>query len=422
MMAVVSMLLLGASGIDPKKMTEGEIEALLKPEQYIAVDTLGESHYLVKFMKGEKTIKELELKIGFKEYKSESLSVRIDHSAKIEGKIFDIRTVSYRKDSIYLNPTIHLSPDNTKIAISWENVIKRNNCEVEKIYELDSIMKTTNNRTGLRSVDKIEVYNEDGNKMYEVDGAEAGWDTYDLEVIERGLQGDIPEEIQYMDFKLYYSRKPYLEVEIIKDNGYLITASNSGEGFLKKGIGVITDKGDVVFKEDVRGMIRGSNLCEDDKNVYFAYVKEKAEIKRLEKKGKEIGRNEIGNGIEYGNFDVFKLGDRILLIGEKTENIWTGRETGKEIIYYDMNLKEKNRIQLYEEGMYGAKTYANEEKAIMVKTGEEGDEIIILDKEGIELRKKYENEKIEAVEGIDGQLFLRISEVNGNTRYENITE
>ncbi|MDD3804525.1 MAG: hypothetical protein PHW02_09115, partial [bacterium] len=314
MAAVVSMLLIGASGMDPKKMTEAEIEALLKPEKYIAVDTLGDSHYLVKFMKGEKTIKELELKIGFKEYKE--IAFTQDSNPKS-----DRMTRIINKDSIYTNPTLYLSQNLTKIAIRWENLIKRE--EIQENWYISDMKKYGNydHRTGLRSVDKIEVYNEAGKKLYEVDGAEAGWDTYDLEVIERGLQGDIPEEIQYMDFNLYYSRKPYLEVEIIKDNGYLITASNGGEGFLKKGIGVITDKGDVVFKEDVRGMIRGSNLCEDDKNVYFAYVKEKAEIKRLDKKGKEIGRNEIGNGIEYGNFDIFKLGDRVLLIGEKTENI-----------------------------------------------------------------------------------------------------
>lgn len=364
---VISMLLIGATGLDLQKMTEAEIEALLKPENYIAVDTLGggiyrmqyhkieidtlgHKDYIIKFMKGEKVAKELELKIGFKETKEETTGIRVDHSARIGDKVYDIKTISLLKDSIYSNPTLYLSQNSTKIAVRWENLIKRSMLEVEKIYEIDSIMKTTVHHVGMRNVDKIEVYNEDGKKMYEVDGVEAGWDK-------------APEFIGDSWPGMIIDATPYLHIDLLNDDGILLISNSSGEGLFQKSYRLyINEKINLSVKS--RGMLDLNSILNKGKYTYFQ-VLNGLWIYRINRENGRI------DSVEYkfeGNIDDAYISkfDGGLIVAVKLTDGYVGESKGGKVLLLDDDLRKKREIELTLQEVLGRMTLSEADSGVIL--------------------------------------------------------
>ncbi|MDD3803346.1 MAG: hypothetical protein PHW02_03035 [bacterium] len=343
---IASILLSMLSSSKEKSIiNESDMKAMLQSQKYIEVDTLEDGSYLVRFMKGEKVVKKLSLKMKFKEYKIDTTSVKVEHSAKINKKIYNIRTIQLVIDSIYLSPSLFtISSDKSKIAIRWENLIKRNYRKVEKIFELDTILYEGDHLIGLRSLSRIEVYNEDGKKQYEIDGMKEGWPE-----LNDCRMDDQLEEFHFKNIegvkKYGRNTSPYMFLDYIYEDGSAMVSNSQTEGNNVKQIKIFNKEGKVVLSCNARAWFNEKNMLIEGEEMYFAYKGVKKGFLVKISGGKEEKRLEIDEVNTLANMDVMGVGEEIFLVRDKTDNMWemNSKDIGKEIIYYDKGLNEKSR-------------------------------------------------------------------------------
>ena len=338
---VASILLSMLSSSKEKSIiNESDMKAMLQPLKYIEVDTMIDGSYLVRFMKGEKVVKKLSLKMKFKEYK-------IDTTIQDSSIKWNQMTKIIHNDSIYLNPSLlTISSDKSKIAIRWENLIKR-----YKISEKWYISKNKqysnssyNHLIGLRSLSRIEVYNEDGKKQYEIDGSKEGWPE-----LNDCRMDDQVEEFHFKNIegvKKYGTyTSPYIFLDYIYEDGTTMVSNSRTEGNNVKQIKIFNKDGKVVLSCNARAWFNENNMLIEDEEMYFAYKGVKKGFLVKISGGKEEKRLEIDEVNTLANMDVMVVGEDIVLVRDKTDNMWemNSKDVGKEIIYYDKGLNEKSR-------------------------------------------------------------------------------
>jgi len=349
----ITMILLinSASSVNNNPITKEEILHSLIPDKHIEIDTIGSEKdilnmkYIIRFMEGEKEKKRMEVKMKYKKYKEEYLDTVVEHSARIEGKAYKIKTIHVNRDSIYENPEIYLSPNRSKILIIWEEVIKRNITKIEKIIELDTICRESYYPRGYRRVSKIEIYNERGNKLYERRGEDIGWkETKDW------FYGDPLPENYYRDinnYREYFYKEPYLYVDYVYDSGECIVSNTLTEGYNIEDVRIINQKGEIIFERAIRAWINYTSLLRLGENIYFTYIEGgKSYIEKIGEDGNGKKKEYVGEGRGTMNMDILKKSEEeIILILDVSDNVYKmeRKEIGKELIYYSKDLEEKKR-------------------------------------------------------------------------------
>ena len=177
----VLTMLMGLSIFNPKKLLQKELEELLNPYRYIEVDTLISKGYVVKFIRGKDVEKRLEL------------------------------SIEYDGDYIVKIPKLYLSPNKTKIAVSWMAIASDAHYNVAT-DERALIVETLKGKCRILN---INVFDEYGNNLYIID-------------TEKDRLNRQPQHSTFNNTEYEYN-EPYLFIKLLDNFGNLWFSNSNGQ-------------------------------------------------------------------------------------------------------------------------------------------------------------------------------------------------